>query len=120
MNAFNTKISSCQNTISKETNTSLYLKANKKASEASFPPRPSSLSLVPSSSFPSVPSLPPLYPLVLYSKSLIEKVIQIVPKYIQLKVGLLILKSSSPQATILINFLDILSDVVYTCAYENK
>ena len=72
MNAFNTKISSCQNTISKETNTSLYLKANKKASEASFPPRPSSLSLVPSSSFPSVPSLPPLYPLVLYSKSLIE------------------------------------------------
>jgi len=57
MNAFNTKISSRQNTISKETNTSLYLKANKKASEASFPPRPPSLSLVPSSSFPSVPSL---------------------------------------------------------------
>lgn len=56
----------------------------------------------------------------IYSKSLIEKVIQIVPKYIQLKVGPLILKSSSPQATVLINFLDILSDIVYTCAYENK
>lgn len=66
------KIASLQNTISKLTNVSKLLKENKKASEASFPSPPPSLSLVPSSSFHSVPSSSPLYPLLPHYKCLIE------------------------------------------------